>query len=189
MSRISLQNYRFEIVKESCGHTMEKKEVGLMRKHWTPYLLTILIAIALGIMPTIIIRNQFSQYGNLDLPWLSLPMWGFLMVWTLLLIVLGWSMARVWQEKSKERKKSSGFLRSSVVHERVLDGSLFQWHIYLLSFFWLLALTFTAANMVEKFRIVSEAAANIQIPYIAWLVYALYFNFGVYLLNGAPVSL
>ena len=189
MSRISLQNYRFEIVKESCGHTMEKKEVGLRRKHWTPYLLTILIAIALGIMPTIIIRNQFSQYGNLDLPWLSLPMWGFLMVWTLLLIVLGWSMARVWQEKSKERKKAAVFYAVQLFMNVFWMVLFFQWHIYLLSFFWFLALTLTAANMVEKFRIVSEAAANIQIPYIAWLVYALYFNFGVYLLNGAPVSL
>lgn len=100
-------------------------------------------------------------------------------------MVHGKSLAR----KKQRTKKAAVFYAVQLFMNVFWMVLFFQWHIYLLSFFWLLALTLTAANMVEKFRIVSEAAANIQIPYIAWLVYALYFNFGVYLLNGAPVSL
>lgn len=42
---------------------------------------------------------------------------------------------------------------------------------------------------LQQFECTVAVAANVQISYMSWLVYALFLNFGVYLLNGAPVKI
>lgn len=160
-----------------------------MRKRWLPYLFSILLALIVGLAPAVMTRSKAALYADLNLPWLSPPMWVFPVVWTLFYASLGWSMAKVWQREVRERKKAAIFYAVQFAMNVLWVFFFFQWQMYLFSFFWLVALAMTAAHMVEKFRLVSDTAANLQIPYVAWLVYAVYLNFGVYLLNGAPVKI
>ena len=59
----------------------------------------------------------------------------------------------------------------------------FNLQLRLTAFFWLLALLGVVGWMVSQMERVDRTAAGLQIPYLIWLVFAGYLNFGVYLLN------
>ena len=54
---------------------------------------------------------------------------------------------------------------------------------YALAFFWLLALWVLILWMIRSFFKVDKAAALLQIPYLLWVTFAAYLNFGVWILN------
>ena len=53
----------------------------------------------------------------------------------------------------------------------------------LFAFFWLVLLFALVLSMTASFDRYSKAAARLQLPYLAWLVFAGYLNLAVYLLN------
>ena len=54
---------------------------------------------------------------------------------------------------------------------------------YLFSFFWLAALWLLIFATIKSFGAVSPEAANLMLPYLAWVTFAGYLNLGVYFLN------
>ena len=55
--------------------------------------------------------------------------------------------------------------------------------VRLFAFFWLLLLLVLTAKMVKSFYQIDKKAAYLQIPYLLWLLFAAYLNFGVWMLN------
>ena len=51
------------------------------------------------------------------------------------------------------------------------------------AFIWLIALWVLILLMILSFRKVDKLAAWLQIPYLLWVTFAAYLNFGVWLLN------
>jgi tryptophan-rich sensory protein len=51
------------------------------------------------------------------------------------------------------------------------------------AFLWLLLLIVLVALMIYAFYKVDPLAAKLQIPYLLWLMFAAYLNFGVWYLN------
>ena len=49
--------------------------------------------------------------------------------------------------------------------------------------FWLLLLLILIALMISAFRQVDDLAAWLQLPYLAWVFFAGYLNYAVWLLN------
>ena len=54
---------------------------------------------------------------------------------------------------------------------------------FLLSFFWLIVLWVLIYLTIRAFSKVDETAGNLLIPYILWVTFAAYLNFGIYLFN------
>lgn len=54
---------------------------------------------------------------------------------------------------------------------------------YLFAFFWLVALWLLIFATIRSFGMVSPAAANLMLPYLAWVTFAGYLNLGIYFLN------
>lgn len=54
---------------------------------------------------------------------------------------------------------------------------------YLFAFFWLAALWLLIFATIKSFGAVSPEAANLMLPYLAWVTFAGYLNLGVYFLN------
>ncbi len=59
----------------------------------------------------------------------------------------------------------------------------FSFSAYLLSFFWLVALLILIILTALSFYRIKNLAGYLLIPYIAWVAFAGYLNFGVYVLN------
>lgn len=59
----------------------------------------------------------------------------------------------------------------------------FNFKLYFISLLWLILLIIFVIKMIISFYSIKKEAAFINIPYLFWLLFALYLNFGVYLLN------
>ena len=60
----------------------------------------------------------------------------------------------------------------------------FNFQTFGLAFIWLLLLLALVVLMIVLFARVDKAAALLQLPYLLWVGFALYLNFGVWRLNG-----
>jgi len=59
----------------------------------------------------------------------------------------------------------------------------FGFEMYLLAFFILIALWVAIFVTLRQFSAIDETAGNLLIPYLLWVTFAGYLNFGVFLLN------
>ena len=57
----------------------------------------------------------------------------------------------------------------------------FKWR--LLAFVWIILLAIAVISMIRKFLGKNKIAGLLQIPYILWVIFATYLNFGFYILN------
>ena len=149
-----------------------------------PYVGFSAAALAVGGLSALLTGGGMRDFAALNQPPLSPPAWLFPVVWTILYVLMGVSMAIVWRETSGiERKRA---LRAWALQLAVN----FLWPVFffglewrLFAFFWLLLLIVLVVRMVRIFRQHSALAALLQIPYLVWLVFAGYLNFAVWLLN------
>ena len=117
-------------------------------------------------------------------PPLSPPGWLFPLVWTLLYGLMGISAARIWQTPpSKMRSLGLNLFIAQLVVNFFWSPIFFNLQAFGLAFFWLLLLWVLVLWMILIFRKVDPLAEKLQIPYLLWLTFAAYLNFGVWYLN------
>lgn len=138
---------------------------------------SIAIPLIMGIIVSLIMM-PFNDYGSLNQPPLSPPGILFPIVWTILYILMGISAYIV--------SENNGSL-STYYLQLILNGLwsiiFFVFKLRLLAFIWIIVLIFLVAKMIKEFLRVNKTAGYLQIPYLLWLIFAAYLNFGVYVLN------
>ena len=140
-------------------------------------------ALAVGGIAGLLIREGIGNFqANVEKPPLTPPMWVFPVVWTVLYLLMGFGAARV-------RHSGQEVLLPLTVYWIQL-GVNFCWPLlffnrgaYLLSLGWLVGLWVLVAAMTWLFWKVDWAAALMQVPYLIWLLFAAYLNYGVWVLN------
>ena len=145
------------------------------------YAKSILIPVIIGGIVGIII-SKFIDYKTLQKPFLAPPSIIFPIVWTILYILMGISY---------------GILKSNSKIDSVTDfvyylqlGVNALWSIFffvlkwrLFAFIWILLLAGLVILMIIQFYNKNKIAGLLQIPYLLWVLFASYLNFGVYILN------
>ena len=145
------------------------------------YAKSILIPVIIGGIVGIII-SKFIDYKTLQKPFLAPPSIIFPIVWTILYILMGISY---------------GILKSNSKIDSVTDfvyylqlGVNALWSIFffvlkwrLFAFIWILLLAGLVILMIIQFYYKNKIAGLLQIPYLLWVLFASYLNFGVYILN------
>ena len=156
-----------------------------MKKTWKAYAFWILLAEAAGALSGWLSRSGMKAYeATVVQPPLSPPMWLFPVVWTILFALMGIGAARV-SLASPSRARSLGlnlfiiqlavnFFWSPIFFNAQAFGTALLWLVLL----WVLVLA-----MILTFRRVDPLAAYLQIPYLLWLTFAAYLNWGVWRLN------
>lgn len=107
----------------------------------------------------------------------------FPVVWTILYILMGAAMGRVWQKDARGRTAALTFFTAQLTVNLLWTLLFFGLGMYLLSFFWLILLLFLIYRMSEVFRQSDILAAKLQIPYLVWTAFAGYLNLGIWWLN------
>ena len=152
---------------------------------WKQLLLCVAIPLSVGGLSALLTKSGMEQFATLNQPPLSPPGWLFPVVWTLLYALMGIASCLV---------LSSGKPRSAVRTALAAYGAQlvvnFFWSIiffnlerYLFAFLWLLLLWALILLTLSLFRPLSKVAAKLMIPYLLWVSFAGYLNFGVWLLN------
>ena len=156
-----------------------------MKQNWKSYLFWILLSEAVGALSGWLTREGTAIYAQTIVkPPLSPPGWVFPVVWTILYALMGIGAARIYQAPpSNKRSLGLNLFVVQLVVNFFWSPVFFNLQASGFAFFWLLLLWGLVLWMILVFRKVDPTAAKLQIPYLLWLTFAAYLNFGVWYLN------
>ena len=155
-----------------------------MKKTWKLLLGFLAIPLAVGALSALL-SGGMAEYGAFLQPPLSPPAWVFPVVWTVLYLAMGlasWLVLTSGEPPSR--------IRSAITVYGLQLAVNFFWSIlffrfdrYLAAFLWLVLLWVLILVTLVRFYRIREAAGDLLVPYLLWVTFAGYLNFGVYLLN------
>ena len=152
---------------------------------WT-YVISIAIALGVGGLSALLTMGNMDLYSDIRQPPLAPPAILFPIVWTVLYVLMGVSAAMVLTDgRLKEGERSSAMIpyAASLFVNFFWSIIFFNMKSFLFALVWLLLLIYLVVKTVRCYAKVSPLAAYLQIPYIAWLIFAAYLNAAIYLIN------
>lgn len=147
------------------------------------YAKSILIPLVLGGVVGFLISGSMN-YDSLNQPPLSPPAIIFPIVWTILYILMGVSYGIL--ESNNQVDNSIKYIYYAQLIVNLLWPIAFfvlEWRLF--AFIWILLLDVLVLAMVIKFFKANKLSGALQLPYLAWVLFASYLNLGTYLLNIA----
>ncbi len=145
------------------------------------YAVSIIIPLALGGI-TGLITSGAMDYEMLDQPPLSPPSFLFPVVWTILYALMGISFAII-KDKGAADTSVTWVYYVQLFVNLLWPVIFFNLKWRLLAFVWIVILDVLVAVMTVRFYKKDRTAGLLQLPYLAWVLFASYLNLGVYLLN------
>ena len=148
-------------------------------------ILCLVIPLAVGGLAALITGGGMNEFESLNQPPLSPPGILFPIVWTILYLLMGAASYFVAASDSpKEITRNAITLYGAQLAFNFLWPILFfGFSAYLLSFVWLVALLILIILTALAFYRINKPAGYLLVPYIIWVTFAGYLNFGVFLLN------
>lgn len=152
---------------------------------WKQYLFWIALSLGIGFLSGLISREGTQIYAQmLQKPSLSPPGWVFGVVWTILYTLMGVSAALIWAApRTMAQSRGLNLFIAQLIVNFFWSPIFFNARAYGLALVWLLILWALVLLMILQFRKVNKTAARLQIPYLLWLTFAAYLNWGVWQLN------
>lgn len=156
-----------------------------MKINWKKLLICLAIPLAVGGLAALL-SGGMSDYGAMVKPPLSPPGWVFPVVWSILYLLMGYASYRILESGAtqEEIKKALTLYGLQLLANFIWPLLFFGGGWFLLSFFWLILLWVLIYLTIRAFSQIDETAGNLLIPYILWVTFAAYLNFGIYVLNG-----
>ena len=155
-----------------------------MKTDWKKRLICWAIPLAVGGLSALL-SGGMGSYKIMNQPPLSPPGWVFPIVWTILYLLMGEASYRV-LTSGEDRV----LIRTALIAYGVQLGLNLLWspvffglQMYLLAFLVLIALWAAIFVTLRLFSDIDERAGTLLIPYLLWVSFAGYLNFGVFLLN------
>jgi len=149
------------------------------------YLLWILMTETVGLLSALFSRQGMMRYQEaVAKPALTPPAILFPIVWTVLYGLMGIGAARIsMAPDSRKKKQGLNLFIVQLVVNFFWSLLFFNAQVYGFSLLWLVLLWALAVGMTAAFWQVDRTSALLQIPYLLWLSFAAYLNYGVWLLN------
>lgn len=150
---------------------------------WKPFLVSLLITLGIGGISGLIIRGQTDVYQSLNRPPLSPPSWLFPVAWTILYILMGIAAYLVYLSDPECRKPALTVYAVQLAVNFFWSPIFFNLKAYLLAFIWLVVLWILIVATIKLFYRCSKIAGWLLVPYLAWVTFAGYLSFNVWILN------
>lgn len=143
------------------------------------------VPLAVGGLAALLSRSGMADFALLRKPPLTPPAWVFPVVWTALYLMMGLASYLVWESYApREHVAAALTVYACQLSVNFLWPILFfTLKLYLFAFFWLVALWLLVLAAFAFFRKLQKTAGLLMLPYLLWVTFAGYLNFGVYLLN------
>ena len=156
-----------------------------MKKNLKKLLLCLAVPLAVGALSAWLTKDNMILFECIRKPPLSPPGWLFPVVWTLLYLLMG--LASYFVSTSGKPKKQ---VNAALTLYGVQLFFNFLWSIlffnlgnYLLALVWLLVLWLLIIATTRRFFAIDKRAGWLMLPYLAWVTFAAYLNYGIYKLN------
>ena len=152
---------------------------------WRLLIPSVLLPLAVGGLAALLTESAMESYSLVETPPLSPPGWIFPVAWTVLYILMGLASYKVAvSPASKDRRERAlSIYALQLAVNFAWPVIFFKLSAYGAAFFWLLFLLALVLFTQLLFRHISRAAGKLLLPYLLWLLFALYLNLGVWLLN------
>lgn len=158
----------------------------MKKETFKTYAFWIVLAEAVGGLSALLTRGGIAAYTAFaEKPPLTPPAVVFPIVWGILFALMGIGAARIaLTPAARERSRSFALFFAQLGFNFLWSILFFNLAAYGAAFFWLIALFLLIGAMLLAFRRVDRPAALLQLPYLLWVGFAGYLNFGVWMLNG-----
>ncbi len=143
----------------------------------------IIITIVIGVLPSVFVFSNMNIYNQLNKPPLSPPSIVFPIAWTILYILMAISMYRVSMTDNINKDDARLIYFIQLVVNALWTPIFFGFREYFLAFLWLIMLIVFVITMIVLFFRIDKISAYLQIPYLLWILFASYLNFGIFVLN------
>ena len=155
-----------------------------MKIEWKKLLIALAIPLGVGGLAALL-SGGMGDYRAMNQPPLSPPGWVFPVVWSILYLLMGYSSYLVWVSDAPEtqKRRALAFYGAQLLANFIWPLLFFGAKMYLTSLVWLIVLWLLILFTIWTFGKIRELAGDLLIPYILWVSFAFYLNFGIFLLN------
>ena len=157
-----------------------------MKQHtWKIYAAWILFTEAVGGLSGWLTRDGAKAYSeSIIQPPLAPPALVFPIVWGILFVLIGIGAARIYlASPSRERTSSLRIFLLQLAFNFFWSILFFNFQAFGAALVWLVILWGLILWMITSFHKVDPLAAWMQVPYLLWVTFAAYLNYGVWILN------
>lgn len=154
-----------------------------MKFQWKRLLVCLAIPLAVGGFAAFLTKDAMAQFALVNKPPLSPPGWLFPVVWTVLYLLMGYASYLVVRSDHSQKCSALILYAAQLFVNFFWSILFFSLEVYWFSFFWLLLLWLLIFLSIRVLRPISKLAAALLLPYLAWVTFAGYLNFGIALLN------
>ena len=147
--------------------------------------ISLLVTFGAGFLAYFFSKDAMQDYSNLNLPPLSPPSVVFSIVWPLLYLLMSIGLYITSNSKAPQPQKSLGYALYGIqlVFNFLWTLFFFVFGFYTFSAVWLAILIIIVAFCTFVFFRVNSTAGKLMLPYLIWLLFALYLNIGTAILN------
>lgn len=156
-----------------------------MKVNWKLLIINLAIPLAAGGIAAALSGSMSEMYAVMNKPPLSPPGWVFPVVWTVLYVLMGISSYLVATADAPDITKFQAFCLYGLqlVFNVLWPIVFFRWQMYLTAFFVLILLWIFIFITFWLFSAIRSRAGTLLLPYLLWVTFAGYLNYGVFLLN------
>lgn len=156
-----------------------------MKLDWKKLGIAVALPLAVGGLSALITKDSMALFGALQKPPLSPPAWLFPAAWTLLYILMGLASYYVYtSDAPKNRKRTAlSYYALSLIFNFGWPILFFNMEKYLAAFVWLCIMWILILAAAVQFWASDKKAGALMLPYLLWVTFAGYLNYGIYLLN------
>ena len=140
------------------------------------FIILLIVTFFIGVIPSLLVGNDVT---GLILPRFYPPKILFPIMWSILYLLMTISVYLA-TKNSDDAYKIYFF---QLIVNTFWTVIFFGLKLRLIAFIWIILLFILVIIMIKKFYKENKMAGLLQIPYIIWLLIAMYLNLSIYLLN------
>jgi tryptophan-rich sensory protein len=148
-------------------------------------IIAILLPMVIGGFSGFLTANSINDwYSTLQQPSFNPPNWVFGPVWTILYLIMGISLYRIWiLPVSEDRNKAIGIFALQMTLNFFWSLIFFRWHLIGFALAEIILMWVMIATMILRFKKLDTAAGLMNVPYLLWVTFASALNGAYFILN------
>lgn len=150
---------------------------------WKELSLSIVVNMMIAFITIFMTRHHMLIYTQVNKPFLAPSKEYFPLIWCILYILMAISAYLIYHTNDYMKMSALYMYITQLLVNFGWPILFFNFNQYFLSFLILLLLWIMVIIMVAAFSSIHKFAAWLQIPYLLWITFSLYLNFGICILN------
>lgn len=152
-------------------------------KKYKYIILNIAISLGIGELSAFFTMNSMDIYQNINRPKLAPPGYIFPIVWTILYVLMGISSYLIHRSNHKNKETALIIYYFQLLINFSWPIFFFNYQNFLLALAILFILNILVIVLIKVTYSINHLASYLLIPYLIWILFALYLNFWIFIHN------